>query len=64
MDNKFITLSEFLSDYRFLGTWELSYTDSTHLEPEKYVPLGSFSIDSPNSSEIDYPILPFICSTS
>ena len=60
MDNKFITLSEFLSDYRFLGNWELSYTDCTHLEPEKYVPLGSFSIDSPNSSEVDYPILPFI----
>ena len=40
MNNRLLTLEEFMAEYQFWGEWEISYTDGTHLPESEYVRLG------------------------
>jgi hypothetical protein len=45
MKSKPISLEKFITEYQFFGTWEVSYTDQTHLPENMYVKLGKITID-------------------
>ena len=59
MDSRSVKLDEFIAEYRFWGKWEVSYTDGTHLPKGEFVKLGIITIDAPEQTAQDYPILPF-----
>ena len=59
MDKRLLKLDEFIAEYAFWGEWEISYTDGTHLGENEYVKLGDITIDAPEQTTQEYPILPF-----
>ena len=60
MNKRVLKLDEFIAEYPFLGDWEISYTDGTHLRENEYVKLGDITIDASAEITQDNPILPFI----
>lgn len=61
MKSRFVSLEDFICQYRFWGTWEISYTDDTHLWQERgeYVVLGEFILNYNEEKAQEFPILPF-----
>ena len=60
MVRRSLKLDEFIAEYRFWGKWTVSYTDETHLKKCEYVKLGEITIDAPEDTAQNYPILPFV----
>ena len=56
---KIISLENFIKDYRLVGDWKLSYTDSTHLPEEVFLELGNLEIQGSNEDATQYLFLPF-----
>ena len=59
MNSRSLKLDEFISEYRFWGEWEISYTDGTHLKKNEYVKLGNITIEASEEIAQRDPILPF-----
>ncbi|MDE0181558.1 MAG: hypothetical protein OXL39_09450 [Caldilineaceae bacterium] len=59
MDERALSLDEFITESQFWGKWEVSYTDGSHLPVNEYIRLGDFTIDASKEEAQIYPILPF-----
>jgi hypothetical protein len=54
-----LSLEEFIRSHKFLGNWNVEYTDPTHLFKDEFLPLGEISIPFEVEDAEDSPFLPF-----
>jgi hypothetical protein len=59
MNEKPITLTDFIARYPLWGKWQVSYTNRTHLEPDQWIDLGQIDISYGEEEAQAFPVLPF-----